>query len=215
MTYSTSPTTVGGTVTYFENSLPGVAFFPSTKAFTQPTTGTVAATAGFTNLSGSTNQYYTMTVTPTSTFSGGNILYFTVGRGFARSASTGGTFGSVTSATTGGTYWVADIFGGGVSIPSGTVTTNGMSFSGTTADGGTFTRVHQEQHRCRLVEDGWLRVCKCPDRRQPDGAVSSQGIPFLINQEGAVREGSAFFALQRQCIKPRCKRKFSDALILP
>ena len=138
VTYSTSPTTVGGTATYFENSLPGVAFFPSTKAFTQPTTGTVTATAAFTNAS-ATNQYYTMTLTPTSTFSGGNILHFTVGRGLARAATTGGTYNAVTSATTGSAYYVADIFGGGVLYPEGTVVTAGMTFSGTTADGGTFT----------------------------------------------------------------------------
>ena len=139
VTYST--TGIGGTVTYFENSLPGEAFFPSTKAFTQPANGTVTATAAFANLSGSTNQYYTMTIVPTSTFSGGNLLNFTVGRGYVRSSTTGAIFNAVTNATAGAAYYGADTFGGGVSLPSGTVTSGGMTFSGTTADGGTFTGV--------------------------------------------------------------------------
>jgi hypothetical protein len=135
---TTSSTTVGGVTTYFENSLPGVAFFPSTKAFTLGT-GITGATAAFTNLSGSTNQYYTMTVTvPAGSLSGGNILHFGVGRGFARSSTTGSVANAVTSATTGGAYYCADIFGGGEILPDGTVGT-GMTFSGTTADGGTFT----------------------------------------------------------------------------
>lgn len=140
--YSLNSTTVGGTVTYFENSLPGVAFFPSSKAFTLGT-GVTGATAAFTNLSGSTNQYYTMTITiPPGNFAPGSLLEFTVGRGLARSATTGNTYNLVTSATSGGTYYCADIFGGGVSLPNGTTlsstTAVGMAFSGTTADGGTF-----------------------------------------------------------------------------
>ena len=137
---TTSSTTVGGTTTYFENSLPGVAFFPSTKAFTLGT-GITGATAAFTNLSGSTNQYYTMSITvPAGNLSGGNVLHFTVGRGFARSSSTGNVANAVTSSTAGSAYYCADIFGGGAIIPDGTVGT-GMTFSGTTADGGTFTGV--------------------------------------------------------------------------
>jgi hypothetical protein len=135
---TTSSTTVGGTTTYFSNSLPGVAFFPSTKAFTLGS-GITGATAAFTNLSGSTNQYYTMTITiPAGNLSGGNILHFGVGRGFARSSTTGSVANAVTSSTTGGAYYCADIFGGGAILPDGTVGA-GMTFSGTTADGGTFS----------------------------------------------------------------------------
>jgi hypothetical protein len=135
---TTSSSTVGGVTTYFSNSLPGVAFFPSTKAFTLGT-GVTGAVATYTNLSGSTNQYYTMTITiPAGNLSGGNILHFTVGRGYARSSSTGSVANAVTSATTGSAYYCADIFGGGEILPDGTVGT-GMTFSGTTADGGTFT----------------------------------------------------------------------------
>ncbi len=140
VTYNAPDATVGGTVSYFENSLPGVTFLPATKAFTQPTSGTVTALATFTNPSSTVaSQMYTMTLTPTSTFSGGSILYFTVGRGVARSSTTGGTYNAVTNAISGSALYSADIFGGGVSLPSGTVTTAGMAFSGTTADGGTFS----------------------------------------------------------------------------
>jgi hypothetical protein len=135
---TTSSSTVGGVTTYFENSLPGVAFFPSTKAFTLGT-GVTGATAAFSNLSGSTNQYYTMTITiPMGNLSGGNILHFTVGRGYARSSSTGSVANAVTSSTSGSAYYCADIFGGGEILPDGTTGT-GMTFSGMTADGGTFS----------------------------------------------------------------------------
>ena len=141
VTYSTSPTTVGGTVTYFENSLPGAAFFPTTKAFTLGT-GVTSALATFSNPSNGTTatQFYTMSIAiPSGGMPGGSILHFTVGRGLARSAATGSTYNAVTSSTAGSSYYVADIFGGGVSLPSGTVTSAGMTFSGTTADGGTFS----------------------------------------------------------------------------
>ena len=134
---TTSSTTPGGTVTYFENSLPGVAFFPNTKAFTP--SGVTGATASYTNAS-ATNQYYTMSIAvPAGNMAGGSILHFTVGRGLARAATTGSVANAVTSATTGSAYYVADIFGGGVILPEGTVVSAGMTFSGTTADGGTFS----------------------------------------------------------------------------
>ena len=140
VTYGSADATIGGPTTYFENSLPGVTFLPATKAFTQPTSGTVTAAATFTNPSSTVaSQMYTMTLTPTSTFSGGNILYFTVGRGLARTNAVGSTFNAVTNSISGGAFYPADIFGGGVILPSGTVVTAGMTFSGTTADGGTFT----------------------------------------------------------------------------
>ena len=139
---STSNTAVGGTATYFENSLPGVAFLPLTKAFTLGT-GVTGATAAYSNPSSAVaSQMYTMTVTiPSGNLSGGSVLRFGVGRGVARAATTGSVANLVTSAVSGTAYYVADIFGGGVIIPDSTVTTNGMTFSGTTADGGTFSGV--------------------------------------------------------------------------
>ncbi len=141
VTYST--TGVGGTVTYFENSLPGAAFLIATHAFTVGTASAVpssAVTAIPSNVAGTVaTQYYTLTLNITAgSMTGGKVLTFGVGRGVARSATTGNT-GTVVPATAGATYPVADIFGGGVSLPSGAVTTAGMTFSGTTADGGTFS----------------------------------------------------------------------------
>ena len=160
VTYSTAAT--GGTVTYFENNLPGVTFLPGAKTFTQPTAAAggaplgVGATATFTNASSTTaNQYYTMAVTPTasgtgSVLTGGNTVYFTVGRGVARTAATGAGITTVTSSTVGGALYTADIFGGGVFLPSGQATMNGMTFNGTTSDGGTFSGVIQNR-----IGAGW------------------------------------------------------------
>ncbi len=153
VTYNAVDTTVGGTVTYFENSLPGVMFAPATKAFTlNPTTNTgtimnanansvTGAVAVGSNPSNTTaTQYYTLTITiPSGSFTNANALRFTVGRGLARANTVGATYNAVTSATTGQVLYSADIFGGGVSLPSGVVNTSGMTFTGTTADGGTFT----------------------------------------------------------------------------
>ena len=151
VTYSPiSSTTPGGTATYFENDMPGAIFMTASKLFTVGSKSTVAGSTGtpssvialYSNPSSAVaSQNYTMTLTiPTGDFVGGNILTFGVGRGFARSSSTGST-GVVVSSVSGSAYYCADIFGGGVSLPNGTVVTAGMAFSGTTADGGTFTGV--------------------------------------------------------------------------
>ncbi|MBE7190415.1 MAG: hypothetical protein INR67_19160, partial [Jatrophihabitans endophyticus] len=139
---STSSTAVGGTATYFSNSLPGAAFFPATKAFTLGT-GITGATAAFTNPSNTAlTQDFTMTITvPSGTLTGGQILRFGVGRGNANASTTGAVATTVTNSVTGSAYYCADIFGGGVIYPDGTVNNNGMTFSGTTADGGTFSGV--------------------------------------------------------------------------
>ncbi len=142
VTYSpTGSTTVGGTATYFSNSLPGTTFRTVAKGFTLGT-GVTGATAVFSNPSSAVvTENYTMTITiPTGNLSGGQVLHFGVGRGVARTSSTGNT-GIVVNSLTAGAYNVADIFGGGVIIPDGTVVPSGMTFSGTTADGGTFSGV--------------------------------------------------------------------------
>ncbi len=146
VTYNTtSSTAVGGTATYFSNSLPGAAFLPATKAFTLGTGVTINPTTAvtYTNPSNTAaTQYYTMSIAiPSGTLSGGQLLRFGVGRGNAHSSSTGAVATTVTSSVSGSAYYCADIFGGGVIIPDGTVLTNGMTFSGTTADGGTFQGV--------------------------------------------------------------------------
>ena len=137
VTYAAGKDGIG---TYFEHSLPGVAFFPSDRAFT-PGSGVTGAKAAFSNSSsGSTGQFNTMTLTiPAGTCAAGRALHFTVGRGLSRSASTGNGGTTVTNATGGEEYYCADILGGGVTLPSGAVNRTGMAFSGKTADGGTFS----------------------------------------------------------------------------
>jgi hypothetical protein len=149
---------VDATNTYFSNVYPGMVFMPATKAFTLGTlTGLVAADVtvplsttpytGFSNLaplpSNGTSQFWTMAIGfPNANFTGGKSIHFTVGRGQQHS-STVGTFASPTgglpfagpnSGTTASNP-TADLLGGGVLIPEGTVTTTGMAFSGTVSDG--------------------------------------------------------------------------------
>ena len=151
VTYApTGSTTVGGTATYFSNSMPGAAFLVASKGFTLGSKTTVTGATGtpssvvatFSNPSSAVaSQNYTMSLAiPTGDFNGGNLLTFGVGRGNARTAAVGNT-GVVVNSVSGGSYYCADIFGGGVTYPDGTVTTSGMTFSGTTADGGTFSGV--------------------------------------------------------------------------
>lgn len=139
VTYST--TGVGGTVTYFENSFPGMVFttaasFLVGSASTIPAAN-VAATLSNLAPAPSTTQDYTLSLAFSGgAFTGGNVLRFNVGRAVQHSSVTSGT-APYTGSTS--TNYTADLLGGGVSLPSGTVTTNGLSFSGTTADGGTFS----------------------------------------------------------------------------
>ena len=158
------------TISYFENNYPGMAFLPTTKAFTLgPLTGLVAADVtapastspytGFSNLTpapgNGTNQFNTMTVGfPNGNFGAGGALRFTVGRGVAHSSVTGnGT--SIGAGSVAGQY-SADLFGGGVMIPSGVVINDGMAFSGTTTSGGTFSGViRNNMGRGYSVLDGY------------------------------------------------------------
>ncbi len=142
VTYSpVSSTTPGGTATYFENSLPGAVFRTAAKLFTLGN-GVQGATATYSNSSSAVvTEFYTMTLAiPAGSLTGGQVLRFGVGRGVGRTSATGNT-GVIVPSAAAGAYYVADIFGGGVLYPEGTVITNGMTFSGTTADGGTFSGV--------------------------------------------------------------------------
>ena len=143
-------------VTYFENSYPGLVFLPATRNFALGTlTGLTPADitaplnaapfTGFSNLApapaNGTSQFFTMSLAfPTANFTDGKVLRFTVGRGAAHSASLSGTVPG--PGPTGGTITrnpLADLFGGGIILPSGQRISDGMSFSGTTTGGGTFT----------------------------------------------------------------------------
>lgn len=143
------------TITYFENNYPGMTFLPATRAFALgPLTGLTAADVtapasttpytGFSNLTpppaNQTSQFNTMTIGfPNANFGNGGVVRFTVGRGVAHSAATGN--GTSIGPGTITTQYSADMFGGGVMIPSGIVINDGMTFSGTTTGGGTFSGV--------------------------------------------------------------------------
>ena len=68
-------------------------------------------------------------------FGGGDIFRFTIGRGLERGPNVA-TAGGLALAS-----YNADLFGGGVLIPEGTVIPDGMRFSGTLTDGATFTGI--------------------------------------------------------------------------
>ncbi len=140
-------------ITYFENNFPGLVFLPATRPFTLGTlTGltpadviaplSVAPFTGFTNLapapSNGTSHFWSMTIGFASgALVQGNVARFTIGRGAQHSAATGNGTTIGPGATTSNP--IADLFGGGVFLPSGTVVTDGMAFTGTTSTGATFS----------------------------------------------------------------------------
>jgi hypothetical protein len=135
-------------ITYFENSFPGMVFFTaglSSKVFTIGTQSTVAGasvTPTFSNTPpapSAAGAFWTMSLAFDSTFTGGNVLHFTVGRAVQHSSSVAGGIGSSGGATT--AAYLGDLLGGGVSLPSGAVNLDGMTFTGTTSTGGTFSGV--------------------------------------------------------------------------
>lgn len=123
---------------YTSNIFPGLVFANSSKAFTVGS-GSIGltssdVTATFTNPAPppSTTQTWTMNLAfGTSNFTGGKILRFTVGRAIQHS--------SVVPSGTTVTNSSGDLFGGGVQLPEGTVTLDGMSFSGTISGGASFS----------------------------------------------------------------------------
>jgi hypothetical protein len=132
------------TNTYFSNVYPGIVFEPLTKAFTvgdsDISAGDVAA--GFSNqapLPSIAGQWWTMNLTfANGSFTDGKTLRFTVGHGpqHNRVVTNGiGPDGGATSTS----FTMADLFGGTLLLPDGTVTKRGMTFSGTTSGGGTFS----------------------------------------------------------------------------
>ncbi|MEO7431281.1 MAG: S8 family serine peptidase [Dokdonella sp.] len=141
------------TLTYFENDYPGLVFQPAAKAFTLGslvglTAGDItqpqnaAPYTGFANLapapSNGTSQFWSMTIGFTSgAFSAGKEMRFTVGRGSQHNAATGN--GTVIGPGATSISPLADLWGGGVFLPRGAVVTDGMTFTGTTDGGGTFT----------------------------------------------------------------------------
>jgi hypothetical protein len=145
-----------GIVTYFENDFPGLVFEPTATGFTLGSlTGLIPANiippsnsppyTGFSNLaaapSNGSTQFWTMTIGfAPGQFTDGKIMHFTVGRGAQHSSVTGNGSG-VGPGTTSINTALADLFGGGVFLPRGTQVNDGMTFSGTTTAGGTFSGV--------------------------------------------------------------------------
>jgi len=151
-TAATAGNTTGGnngldlTNTYFSNVYPGIVWEPLTKAFTVGTSdissGDVAATFGNqAPLPSLTGQWWTMTLTfSNGTFTDGKTLRFTVGHGpqHNRVVTNGiGQDGGATSTS----FVMTDLFGGELLLPDGAITRRGMTFSGTTSGGGTFSGV--------------------------------------------------------------------------
>jgi len=128
------------TVKYSELSAPGTVFAPSSRPFTVGSLSTVPAasvTASYSNPAPapSTSQSWTMTLTfADGAFTQDKTLRYTVGRAEQHSA------GNATAAD-----YLADLFGGGVSLPGGTVVPGGMTFSGTTSSGETFNGTIQNR----------------------------------------------------------------------
>ncbi len=152
-TAQTAGNTTGGnngldlTNTYFSNIYPGLVWEPNTKPFTMGnsiglTSGDVVAS--FSNqapLPSVAGQWWTMTLTfPNSNFTQGDELHFVVGHGpqHNRVVTNGtGQDGGATSTS----FVMADLFGTQTLLPEGTKVQGGMSFSGTTSTGATFSGV--------------------------------------------------------------------------
>ena len=149
---------VDATNTYFSNVSPGVVFLPSSVPFSVGTSlpNSLAASdvvAVPSNQAPAPSNpgtaFWTLGLQfPTSNFTSGKSLRFTIGRGEQHSSvvqdpNTGMPVSGTTIDDATG-----DIWGGGVLIPEGTITTNGMKFSGMISDGSTFsgTIVNQIGH---------------------------------------------------------------------
>jgi hypothetical protein len=130
--------------TYFSNVYPGIVFEPLTKGFTVGDSDVDAGdvTASFSNqapLPSIPGQWWTMTLAfANDSFTNGKTLKFTVGHGpqHNRVVTNGtGQDGGATSTS----FTQADLFAGTLLLPDGAVGHRGMTFSGTTSNGGTFS----------------------------------------------------------------------------
>jgi Subtilase family len=149
-TAGTAGNTTGGnngldlTNTYFSNVYPGIVFEPLTKAFTVGDSDVPSSDVGvtFSNqapLPSVAGQWWTMTLSfANNTFTHGKTLRFTVGHGPQHNSTVTNGIGPDGGATS-TAFTQADLFGGELLLPDGMGTRRGMTFSGTTSGGGTFS----------------------------------------------------------------------------
>ena len=136
-----------GISTYFETPTPGMVFSESNLAFTLGTSSPSLTASTVTGVYSKPDtvpanvnsiRYYTLTVNfNPGAFASGDILHFTAGRDEFESADTDEPEPAANGS--------ADVIGGGVSLPDGTVSMDGMTFSGTTSTGATFSGTIQNK----------------------------------------------------------------------
>ena len=149
-TAATAGNTTGGnngldlTNTYFSNVYPGIVFEPNTKPFTVGDSDVSAGdiSAVFSNqapLPSVAGQWWTMTMSfANGTFTSGKTVRFTVGHGPQHNSTVTNGIGPDGGATS-TAFTQADLFGNELLLPDGMAQTQGMTFSGTTSGGGTFS----------------------------------------------------------------------------
>ena len=150
------------TNTYFSNIYPGIVFQPNTRAFTVGdqsgiTSGDVNAV--FSNqapLPSVAGQFWTMTLNfPNNNFTNGTTLKFTIGHGPQHNATVTNGIGPDNGATS-TAFVMADLFGGETLLPDGSGNGKGMTFSGTTSGGGTFSgTINNKLGRGFSKQDGY------------------------------------------------------------
>ncbi len=154
----TAGNTTGGnngldlTNTYFSNVYPGLVWEPNTKPFTLGdsiglSSGDVAV--NFSNqapLPSVAGQWWTMSLSfPNNNFVAGSELHFVVGHGPQHNrVVTNGTCRDCGATST--SFTQADLFGGELLLPDGEIIRHGMTFSGTTTGGGTFSGTLQNRN---------------------------------------------------------------------
>ncbi len=170
-TAATAGNTTGGnngldlTNTYFSNVYPGVVFEPNTKAFTvgdsDVPAGDVAPT--FSNqapLPSVAGQWWTMTLTfANGNFTDGKTLRFTVGHGPQHNRVVTEWHRTRMAVRPPPRSRQADLFGGETASAGWRCSNRrGMTFSGTTSGGGTFSGTINNKIGAWLLETGRVRV---------------------------------------------------------
>lgn len=149
-TAATGGNTTGGnngldlTNTYFDNVYPGLVFEPTTKPFTVGNSDVSQGdvTVNYSNqapLPSVAGQWWTMSLQfADGAFTSGKTLRFTVGHGPQHNRLVTNGTGHDDGATS-TSFVMADLFGGETLLPDAPIDRAGMTFSGTTSGGGTFS----------------------------------------------------------------------------